>query len=50
VGNFFAGREKKALIVGSFYGALPDAKKHAEAAISRLKERTREQKTRPKRG
>jgi hypothetical protein len=29
----FAGREKKPLLVGSFYGTLPDAKENAEAAI-----------------
>jgi hypothetical protein len=34
-----AGREKKPLLVGSFYGSLEDAKGHAEAAILRLKER-----------
>ena len=33
--------EKKPVLVGSFYGALPDAKKHAEAATARLKERIR---------
>jgi len=42
----FAGREKKPLSVGSFYGTLPEAKEHAEAAISRLKERTRNNKAR----
>jgi hypothetical protein len=31
----FAGREKKPLLVGSFYGTLPDAKENAEAAIFR---------------
>jgi hypothetical protein len=41
----FAGKEKKPLLVGSFYGALPDAKKHAEAAISRLRERIQKHKT-----
>jgi hypothetical protein len=40
----FANREKKPLLVGSFYGALADAKAHAEAAISRIKERTRKQR------
>jgi hypothetical protein len=40
----FAGREKKPLLVGSFYGALPDAQEHAEEAISRLKERVRTHK------
>ena len=39
--SIYAGREKKPVLVGSFYGALPDAKKHAEAAITRLKERIR---------
>jgi hypothetical protein len=43
----FAGREKKPLLVGSFYGTLQDAKEHAEAAISRLKERTRKFKAPP---
>ena len=43
----FAGREKKPLLVGSFYGTLQDAKEHAEAAISRLKERTRKPKAPP---
>ena len=37
----FVGREKKPLLVGSFYGTLPDAKENAEAAILRLKERSR---------
>jgi len=41
----FASKEKKPLLVGSFYGALPDAKKHAEAAISRLRERIQKHKT-----
>ncbi len=41
----FAGKEKKPLLVGTFYGALPDAKKHAEAAISRLRERIQKHKT-----
>jgi hypothetical protein len=36
----FAGGEKKPLLVGSFFGTLPDAKEHAEAAILRLKERS----------
>jgi hypothetical protein len=39
--SIYAGREKKPVLVGSFYGALPDAKKHAEAATARLKERIR---------
>jgi hypothetical protein len=30
-------RSKKILQVGSFYGPLPEAKKHAEAAVLRLK-------------
>jgi hypothetical protein len=38
-------KRKKPLLVGSFYGALPDAKKHAEAAISRLRERIQKHKT-----
>ena len=37
----YAGREEKPVLVGTFYGALSDAKKHAEAAIARLKERIR---------
>ena len=37
----FAGREKKPVLVGSFYGSLPEAKENAEAAILRLKERAR---------
>ena len=37
--SIFAGREKKPLLVGSFYGAFSDAKKHAETTIARLKER-----------
>jgi hypothetical protein len=41
----FTGKEKKPLLVGSFYGALPDAKKHAEAAISRLRESIQKHKT-----
>ena len=43
----FAGREKKPVLVGTFYGTLPDAKKNAEAAIFRLKERTRKRKAPP---
>ena len=43
----FAGREKKPLLVGSFYGAFPDAKEHAEDAISRLKGRVRKRKAPP---
>jgi len=43
----FAGNEKKPLLVGSFYGALAEAKEHAEAAISRLKERARKRNTPP---
>ncbi|HEX3340795.1 MAG TPA: hypothetical protein VHT68_16685 [Pseudolabrys sp.] len=43
----FAGREKKPVLVGSFCGELPDAKKHADAAIARLKERARKQKPLP---
>jgi len=37
----FAGREKRPVQVGSFYGSLEDAKLHTEAAISRLRERAR---------
>jgi hypothetical protein len=43
----FAGHEEKPLLVGSFYGTLPQAKEHAEAAILRLKERTRKRKVPP---
>ena len=43
----FAGREKKPLLVGSFYGTLSDAKEHAEAAILPMKTRTRKYKTPP---
>jgi len=43
----FAGKEKRPLQVGSFYGSLADAKKHAEAAISRLEERARKQNSPP---
>jgi hypothetical protein len=42
----FAGQEKKPLLVGSFYGPLADAKEHADAAISRLKERAQKPKAR----
>lgn len=41
----YLGREKKPLLVGSFYGPLADAKKHAEAAIVRLKERRNKKTT-----
>jgi hypothetical protein len=41
----FAGREKKPLLVGSLYGAFPDAKKHAETAISRFKDRAQKHET-----
>jgi hypothetical protein len=34
-----SARSRKTLQVGSFYGPLPEAKKHAEAAVSRLKAR-----------
>ena len=37
----FIGREKKPLLVGSFFGPQADAKKHAEEAVARLKERGR---------
>jgi len=43
----FAGREKKPLLVGSFYGTLPDAKGNTKAAILRLKERARKHKAPP---
>ena len=36
----FAGRERKPMQVGSVYGSLLEAEKHAGAAIDRLKERT----------
>jgi len=42
--SIFAGKEKRPLLVGSFYGSLPDAKKHAEAAIKRLKLRIQNRK------
>jgi hypothetical protein len=41
----FAGQEKKPLLVGSFFGTLPDAKNTRRAAILRLKERTRGHKS-----
>ena len=37
----FIGREKKPLLVGSFFGPQANAKKHAEEAVARLKERNR---------
>jgi len=40
----FAGREKKPLLVGSFYGTFEKAKEHAAAATSRLKERIQKRK------
>jgi hypothetical protein len=40
----YSESKKKPLQVGSFHGALPDAKKHAEAAILRLKERIQKQR------
>jgi hypothetical protein len=43
----FAGREKKPVLVGSFYGTLAEAKEHAEASISRLKKRARKRKAPP---
>jgi len=43
----FAGREKKPLLAGSFYGTLPDAKKHAGAAISRLNNELRNKDRHP---
>jgi len=43
----FAGREKKPVLVGSFYGTLPDAKKHAGAAISRLNNELRNKDRHP---
>jgi hypothetical protein len=43
----FGDREKKPLLVGSFYGALPDAKKHAGAAISRLNNELRNKDRHP---
>jgi hypothetical protein len=39
----FAAREKTPLLVGSFYGTF-EAKEHAVAATSRLKERTQKRK------
>ena len=44
----YAGREEKPVLVGTFYGALSDAKKHAEAAMARLKERIRKTSAVPK--
>jgi hypothetical protein len=44
----FAGREKKPLLVGSFYGTLPDAKEGAEAAMLRLKGRSRKNRASPR--
>ena len=43
----FAGREKKPLLVGSFYGTFESAKEHAVAATSRLKERMQKRKSPP---
>jgi hypothetical protein len=37
----FCGREKKPVLVGSFHGPLVDATEHAQAAVSRLKERAK---------
>jgi hypothetical protein len=37
----FRGREKKPVQVGSFRGPLADATQHAEAAVSRLKDRAK---------
>jgi len=42
--SIFAGREKKPLLVGSFYGTFEKAKEHAAAATSRLKEHTQNRK------
>jgi hypothetical protein len=41
--TIFSGSSKKPLQVGSFYGPLPEVKKHAEAAVLRLKERSQKQ-------
>ena len=35
----FAAKSNRPLQVGTCYGSLPDAKKHAEAAVVRLKGR-----------
>ena len=43
----FAGRENKPVLVGSFYGTLPDAKENTEEAILRMKERARKPKASP---
>ena len=43
----FAGQEKRPNQVGSFYGSLADAKKHAEEEISGVKERARKQNALP---
>jgi hypothetical protein len=37
--TIFSKRSKKPLQVGSFYGPLQEARKHAEAAVLHLKER-----------
>jgi hypothetical protein len=37
----FCGGEKKPVQVGSFHGPLAEATRHAEAAVSRLKERAK---------
>jgi hypothetical protein len=37
----FRSREKKPVQVGSFRGPLADAPQHAEAAVSRLKDRAK---------
>jgi len=37
----FCGREKRPAQVGSFHGPPADATQHAEAAVSRLKERAK---------
>jgi hypothetical protein len=42
--SIFAGREKKPLLVGSFYGTFERAKEHAAAATSHLRERTQKRK------
>ena len=42
-GLFFAGKEEKALQVGSFYGSLDDTKQLVETEISRLRQHATKQ-------
>jgi len=41
VGQYFVATRKKPVQVGSFHGPLAAATEHAEAAVSRLKERAK---------